>query len=491
MHSIDIAIIVFYLLGIIALGLWVGRGQRSARDYFLGNRSISWWGVGLSIVATETSALTFIGIPAMAYGGDLTFIQIVIGYVLARVILAALLVPHYFKGDIYSPYQLLSRSFGPLTGKTCAGIFLIAGTLAAGVRVYATSIPLHLITNIDITFSAVLFILLSLVYMYMGGIKSVIWTEVLQFFLFVGGGVFTLFYIPTLLEGSLLENLKIAKSAGKLHWFNGGWGWQLPFNIWMGIIGATVQVLSSHGADQLIVQRVLSCKDAREGSKALILSAVLILPLFLIFLFSGLFLWIFYSQQPAELVLPDGKVDYVFPLFILSEMPVCVKGFLLVAIFAAAMSSVASALSALASVFVMDFVKPLLHRLYSDSWYLRFGKISTLFWALLLIIVTKISQTQPVIFNWAFSLNGLTSGALLAGLILALYARWLSTMSVVLGMGGSVGIMISLQITMELTDTKWLAWPWFTITGALCGLLLSFFLNAVGVGKKITASQKH
>ncbi len=492
MHSIDIidiAIIVFYLVGITALGLWVGRGQRNARDYFLGDRNISWWGVGLSIVATETSAITFISVPAMAYGEDLTFIQIVIGYVIARVILAILLVPHYFKGDIYSPYQLLTRSFGPLAGKTCAGIFLIAGTLAAGVRVYATSIPLQLMTGIDITLSAVLFILLSLVYMYMGGIKSVVWTEVLQFFLFVGGGVFTLFYIPTLLEGSFADNLAIAKEAGKLHWFNGAWSWQLPFNIWMGVIGATVQVLSSHGADQLIVQRVLTCKSAREGSKALILSAILIFPLFLIFLFTGILLWIFYSQQPAELALPDGKVDYVFPLFILSKMPVGVKGFLIVAIFAAAMSSVASALSALASVFVMDFVKPIL-RTRSDQWYLRFSKISTLFWAILLIGVAKISQTQPVIFHWAFSLNGLTSGALLSGLILALYAQWVKPMAVVLGMVGSVVVMILLQVTMEYCGVKYLAWPWFTLTGTLCGLFFSFLLSTIGKRSGQIPSQK-
>jgi solute:Na+ symporter, SSS family len=425
----------------------------------------------------------------MAYGGDLTFIQIVIGYVIARVILAILLVPHYFKGDIYSPYQLLTRSFGPLAGKTCAGIFLIAGTLAAGVRVYATSIPLHLMTDINITLSAVLFILLSLVYMYMGGIKSVIWTEVLQFFLFVGGGVFTLFYIPTLLEGSFAENLVIAKEAGKLHWFNGAWGWQLPFNIWMGVIGATVQVLSSHGADQLIVQRVLSCRSAREGSKALILSAVLIFPLFLIFLFTGILLWIFYSQHPADLSLPDGKVDYVFPLFILSKMPIGVKGFLIVAIFSAAMSSVASALSALASVFVMDFVKPIL-RARSDQWYLRFSKISTLFWAILLIVVVKISQTQPVIFNWAFSLNGLTSGALLAGLILALYAQRVKPMAVVLGMVGSVVVMILLQVIMEIYKVKCLAWPWFTLTGTLCGLFFSFLLSTIGKRSGQIPSQK-
>jgi Na+/proline symporter len=257
----------------------------------------------------------------------------------------------------------------------------------------------------------------------------------------------------------------------------------------MGVIGATVQVLSSHGADQLIVQRVLSCRSAREGSKALILSAVLIFPLFLIFLFTGILLWIFYSQHPADLSLPDGKVDYVFPLFILSKMPIGVKGFLIVAIFSAAMSSVASALSALASVFVMDFVKPIL-RARSDQWYLRFSKISTLFWAILLIVVVKISQTQPVIFNWAFYLNGLTSGALLAGLILALYAQRVKPMAVVLGMVGSVVVMILLQVIMEIYKVKCLAWPWFTLTGTLCGLFFSFLLSTIGKRSGQIPSQK-
>lgn len=472
--GIDTSIIIIYLAGIIVLGLWVGRGQKDARSYFLGGRSLSWWGVGLSIVATETSALTFIGIPAMAYGGDLTFIQIVIGYVIGRVILSIVLVPHYFQGDVYSPYQLLTKSFGSSAGRTCAGIFLIAGTLAAGVRVYATSIPLQLMANVSITTAIIFFVILSLACMYMGGIKSVIWTEALQFFLFVGGGLFTLCYIPTLLPSSFADNWELARSAGKLHWVNWEWTWNMPFNIWMGLIGATVHVFSSHGVDQLVVQRVLTCKNAREGRKALILSAILILPLMFIFLLCGIFLWLYYSQQATPPVLPDGKVDYVFPLFILSSMPVGVKGFLIVAIFAAAMSSVASALSALSSVSVMDFLKPLSRKQHSDKWYLNASKIITLFWAVLLIIVAKMSETQPVIFHWAFSLNGLTSGAMLGGLILALYAARQKPKGVVLGMCFSVLMMA----TMQISGVNWFAWPWLTLLGCILATGFSTLYSA-------------
>ena len=475
MHWIDWLIIALYLCFTVALGLWVGRGSKSARDYFLGNRGVSWWGVGLSIVATETSALTFISVPAMAYGGDLTFIQIVIGYVIGRIILAIFLIPHYFKGDVYSPYQLLTQSFGIKAGRTCAGIFLLAGTLAAGVRVYATGIPLQLMTNISITFAVILFVVISLLYMYMGGIKSVIWTEVFQFFLFVGGGVFTLFYIPTLLHGSFSENLEIAKEFGKLKMFHLKWTWGMPFNIWMGLIGATVHVLSSHGVDQLVVQRVLTCRDGHEGRKALILSAVLILPLFLIFLLCGVALWVYYNQQPIPPALPDGKVDYVFPLFILSQMPVGVKGFLIVAIFAAAMSSVASAMSALSSVSVMDFIKPFMKEKRSEHWYLQCSKFTTIFWAVLLIIVAKVSESQPLIFNWAFSLTGLTSGAMLGGLILALYAKHLNPIAVVWGMC----IAVTAMIAMQVSGVKWFAWPWLTLIGTLISIGVTLLINKV------------
>lgn len=476
MQFIDWSIIVLYLVGVIFLGFWVGRGQRSARDYFLGNQSISWWSVALSIVATETSALTFIGVPAMSYGGDMTFIQIVIGYVLARFVLAVLFVPHYFKGEIYSPYQLLTKSFGSAAGRTCAGIFLLAGTLAAGVRVYVTSIPLHLMTNISITSSVILFIVLSLVYMYMGGIKSVIWTEVFQFFLFVGGGIFTLFYVPHLLSGSFGENWQMASEAGKTHWLNWKWGWNMPFNIWMGVIGAMVQVLSSHGADQLIVQRVLTCRNMNDGRKALILSGILIFPLFLIFLLCGIFLWMFYQQNSLQQALPDGKVDYIFPLFILSEMPVGLRGFLIVAIFAAAMSSVASALSALSSVSVMDFIKPRLKQTEDlDKRCMRLGKFSTVFWAVLLIVVAKLSEHQPLVLNWAFSLNGLTSGAMLGGLGLALYGAGLNGKAVIVGMCVSVVGMIAMQVA----QLNIFAWPWFTLIGCFLTLIVTWLLNSI------------
>ena len=225
----DWAIILLYLLGIIALGLWFGKDQHNTRDYFLGSKNVPWWGIGLSIVAAETSALTIIGVPAMAYGGNIAFLQMIIGYVIARIILAIVLVPHYFKGEIYSPYQLFANTFGPSARQTAGGFFLISETLAAGVRVYVASIPVKLMlgdkvlgfgTGDPILGAILLFVILSLLYTYVGGVKAVIWTDAVQFGLFLLGGVFALCYIPTLVDGGVGAVFSKAAAAGKLHWLN-------------------------------------------------------------------------------------------------------------------------------------------------------------------------------------------------------------------------------------------------------------------------------
>lgn len=465
----------------IGLGVWFGRDQQNARDYFLGGRNLPWWSVGLSIIATETSALTFIGVPALVFGGDISFVQMVLGYVIARVILAIIMVPHYFKGEIYSPYQLLANSFGEPSRRVASVFFLIAGTLAAGVRVYVTCIPLQLMLGVNVLPAILLFIGLSLIYTYVGGIKAVVWTEFAQFLLFMVGGLFTLFYIPTLLEGGLSGVLQEASHAGKLHWLNSGFSLEKPFNIWMGLIGGTVFVMSSHGADQLIVQRVLTCRDVKEGRKALLLSAVVILPLFLIFLLVGALLWVYYQHHDFAIALPEtkagfGKNDYVFPIFILTTMPPVVKGFMIVAILAAAMSSVSAALSALASVSTMDLFKAISKRQRSDADYLQMSKYSTLIWAGVLGVVAFASQGVEFILNWAFSLNGLTSGAMLGGLLLAIFARNTRPSAVVAGMLFSLVVMIALSQFSWATEVGGekvihkIFWPWFTLIGTLLTL---------------------
>ena len=504
----DWLIIILYLLGIIALGFWFGKDQRTTRDYFLGSKNIPWWGIGLSIVAAETSALTIIGVPAMAYGGDLAFIQMLIGYVLARIIIAVFLVPHYFRGEIYSPYQLFGDSFGPLARQTAGGFFLISETLAAGVRVYVASIPVKLMlgdrllglgTGDPILGSILLFVVLSLLYTYVGGVKAVIWTDVVQFGLFLTGGVFALFYIPSLVEGGPGAVFSRAAAEGKLHWLNLVPG-QVesfvrfllgsPFNLWMGVLGGTVLGLSTHGAEQLIVQRVLTGKSVADGRKALLLSAVVIFPLFMVFLGVGTMLWVFYQGHPFQIPLPEPRPgsgikakDFIFPIFMMTEVPHVLRGLLIVAILSAAMSSVSSALTSLASVSTMDFVKPLAFG-KDEEFFLRFSKFSTVLWGALLVVTAYLSRRVEFVLNAAFSLRGLTSGALVGGLVLALLWRNHKArgLPVILGMLVSLMVMTAIQVlpTLDATRKLWIQvvgteifWPWYTLIGAAVTLIVA------------------
>jgi solute:Na+ symporter, SSS family len=487
-------VILVYLLGIVAFGIWCGRGQRNTRDYFLGSKNIPWWGVGLSIVATETSALTFIGIPALAYGGNLAFIQIVIGYIIARILLAIFLVPHYFRGEIYSPYQLLGQTFGAPARRTAAGFFLVAGTLAAGVRVYVTAIPIQLMMGIDVFSAILLFIVLSLIYTYVGGIKAVVWTDAVQLFLLVAGGLFAVFYIPTLLEGGFSGALETAAQAEKLEWLNLNFSLAMPFNIWMGLIGATVLVLYSHGVDQLIVQRVLTCKSVADGRKALYLSAAIILPMFLVFLGAGVMLWVYYQEFVPAIPLPETvsgfrQNDYIFPIFILTAMPDLVKGLLIVAVLAAAMSSVSSSLSALASVSTMDIIRPLMKEGKSERFFLHFSKGSTVVWGGILILVAVWTRHAESVLNAAFSLAGLTSGAMLGGVLLVFILKRGRSAPVILGMLVSFAMMVAIYLLPDSRFAPWwervvgvkIAWPWFTLLGTTftvsIGALAAALLN--------------
>lgn len=510
-NAADWLVIAGYLLGIIGLGVWFGKDQRNTRDYFLGSKNTPWWGIGLSIVAAETSALTIISVPAMAYGDNITFIQIILGYVIARILLAVVMVPHYLKGEIYSPYQLMEQAFGPAARRMAAALFLLSETLAAGVRVYVASIPVKLMlgdrllafgTGDPILGAILLFVSLSLLYTYIGGVKAVIWTDAVQFGLFMAGGLFTLFYIPTLVEGGATALLSKAAAAGKLHWLNMGITLGLPFNFWMGIIGGTFVVLSSHGAEQLIVQRVLACKNVADGRKALVLSAVVIFPLFLTFLLVGAMLWAYYQQTPLAIPIPEVKAgsgikanDYIYPIFMMTAAPHILKGFLIVAILSAAMSSVSSALTSLASVSTMDFVKPMARRPRGEAYYLRFSKFSTVGWAVLLIMVAYLSREVEYVLNAAFSLRGLTSGALLGGLLLVLFWKRGPALPVVCGAGVSLVAMVLItrlewetQTPAGLVVKTKLAWPWYALTGTLVTLATAWMIRKCCYGSRCPGS---
>ena len=505
----DWLVILVYLGGIIGLGIWFGKDQRNTRDYFLGSRNIPWWGIGVSIVAAETSALTIIGVPAIAYGSNLMFIQMIVGYVIARIILAVVMVPHYLKGEIYSPYQLLEQHLGRGPRRLAGGFFLFLETMAAGVRVYVACIPIRLLLGeqvcslgglVDPILGAILlFVGLSLLYTYIGGVKAVIWTDAVQFGLFLAGGLFALFYIPTLIDGGWGTVIEQACAAGKLAWLNTSFTFSAPFNIWMGVIGGTVMVLSTHGAEQLIVQRVLACRDVADGRKALALSAVLIFPLFLIFLLVGVLLWVFYQGHPFQIPLPEARPgiksnDFIFPIFMVTEVPHILKGFLIVAILSAAMSSISSAITSLASVSTMDFVKQIVKG-RDEEYFLKFSKVSTVFWAAVLVGTAWLTREVTFVLNAAFSLRGLTAGALLGSLIIALFWKRLGARATMVGMTASLVVMNLIYWPANVAATKgwWMAtfgaevfWPWFTLIGTVVTLFVAWGVRTIWPEREAT-----
>ncbi len=503
----DWAIIIAYLAGIVALGIWFGKDQKNTRDYFLGSRNIPWWGIGVSIVAAETSALTIIGVPAIAYGSNILLIQMIVGYVIARLILAVVMVPHYLSGEIYSPYQLLEQYLGRGPRRLAGALFLFLETMAAGVRVFVACIPIRLMLGdrvcslnglVDPILGAILiFVGLSLLYTYIGGVKAVIWTDAVQFGLFLVGGLFALFYIPTLIDGGWSAAMAQAGKAGKLVWLNTHFTFSAPFNIWMGVIGGTVMVLSTHGAEQLIVQRVLACGTVSDGRKALCLSAVLIFPLFLIFLLVGAMLWVFYQDpnHPFKIPLPEGRpgiksFDFIFPIFMMTEVPHILKAFLIVAILSAAMSSISSAITSLASVSTMDFVKQLVKG-RDENYFLRFSKYSTVFWAAMLVFTAWLTREVTFVLNAAFSLRGLTAGALLGSLIIALFWRRLGARAAMAGMVASVIVMNVIYWPPNIPAwEKWwtktfggaVFWPWFTLIGTVVCISVAFVVSKLFPG---------
>jgi Na+/proline symporter len=325
-----------------------------------------------------------------------------------------------------------------------------------------------------------------------GGVKAVIWTDAVQMVLFIAGGLFALFYLPTLIDGGWSGTMAKAAEAGKLVWLNTDFAFTAPYNLWMGIIGGTALVMSSHGADQLIVQRVLSCSGVAEGRKALVFSAVLIFPMFLIFLLVGVMLWVFYQSHPFQIPLPERRPgiaanDFIFPIFIVTEAPNVLKGFLIVAILAAAMSSISSAISALASVSTMDFLRQALKG-KDEAFFLRFSKYSTVFWAAGLIFVAWLTREVEFVLNLAFSLKGFTSGALLGALVIALFWRRIGARAAMAGMLSSFVVMNVLYWSPRIpalsgwwqrTFGESIFWPWFTLIGTAVTLGVAAIVRAL------------
>src|SRR5919205_539798 len=353
LNRIDFAIIALYLAGITLFGLRFRKRQRSLRDYFLADRNIPWWAIALSIVAAETSTLTIISIPGLAYDTNLQFLQVVFGYVVGRIVISFVLLPHYFRGDLYTAYELIERRFGKQLRSLTAGLFLLTRAAAEGVRVYAVSIVVSIALGTGQVTSIAIITALTLIYTFEGGLAAVIWTDVVQTAIYVGGTIVGLTTILHLVPGGWNAIHAAADSVHKLRVFDFTPDFWKPYTFWSGLIGGGFLTTASHGTDQLIVQRLLAAKSELQAKVALLSSGVAVLLQFALFLLVGAMLYGFYKLAPPAT--PFAKTDDIFPTFIVTKMPHGISGLMIAAILAAAMSNLSAALNSLSSSAIIDF----------------------------------------------------------------------------------------------------------------------------------------
>lgn len=495
--GLDYAVLIIYLVGVAALGVKAAGRQTSTADYFLGSRRLPWWAVCFSVVATETSTLTVIGIPAVAYAGSFTFFQLTFGYLLGRIIVSFVFLPHYFRGDLTTAYAFLGQRYGDGMRAAASVTFLVTRLLADGVRLFATAIPLKVIAQmagLSVSYFEIIVVigLVTMVYTFIGGIKAVVWMDVVQMFLYVGGAVAAIFILLGDVPGDWWA---AATAAGKTKIFDFGWGKGLdymltsPYAFPTAVFGGAIFSMASHGTDQLIVQRLLACRDLRDSRKALIGSAVVVMMQFAIFLLVGLLLWSFYGGvPPSELGLARG--DEIFPRFIIQGMPSGVSGLLLAGIIAAAMSTLSSSLNALASSTMMDLYERFFRQSLPVDKALRISRWMTLFWGLVFIGFANLfrDQQNPVV-ELGLAIASFTYGGLLGVFLLGLVNRRTRQADALIAFFVSIAAMIFIIFgvwhspsdgwifALNPTDDyvaaaqlRSIGWPWYTLIGTVITL---------------------
>src|SRR5918999_2554419 len=382
---LDAVVLLVYLVGTTALGMWLGRDQKDAKDYFVAGHAIPWWAILFSVVATETSALTFISIPGLAYLGNLSFLQIAAGYLIGRVVVAYTLLPRYYEGELVTAYTLLERRFGPATRRFASLVFMATRTFGDSVRVFATAIPIALIIGPILppqyVMPAAILILgvFTLIYTYHGGMRAVVWTDVLQTGIYLVGGIAALYLIGRGVQGGWGSVFATAGGQGKLQIIDLYPGFDRAHTLWAGLIGGAFLSMASHGADQIIVQRLLASNNLSDARKALIGSGVVVIAQFVLLLAIGIGLFAFYRAQEFAVA------DSIFPRFIIEVMPPGLTGLVIAAILAAAMSTVSGALNSLSAATTHDIYLPLTKRTLDGQQILRVGRRFTLLWAVILI----------------------------------------------------------------------------------------------------------
>lgn len=468
---IDYIIILFYLISVALIGIFSGGKQKSIKDYFQGSKSVPWWAVCFSIVAAETSTLTFISIPGLAYVANLNFLQVTFGYLLGRIIIAFVFLPAYEKGELKTAYTFLENRFGCKTRSFASIIFLFTRIAADGVRLFATAIPLKLMLDIIYPTAISIIALIALVYTYTGGVKGIIWVDVLQMFIYILGAIISGICLLNLIPGGWESVMNVASKYNKFSIFNLGFDkgfsgfFSQPYTLIGGLIGGAFLSMASHGTDQLIVQRLLSTKSLKDSSKAIITSGIIVIIQFAIFLVVGVLLYVYYGQL-------DVKSDTIFPKFIIEVLPSGLFGFIIAGLLAAALSTLAGSISSLSSSSMIDLYLPFFGKSLNENMQLKVSRYFSIFWAIALIGVAILFMNTPqAVVELALSIASFTYGGLLGTFLLGILVKNAQQEDALAGFIAGIFVMIS------VISLKLVAWTWFTFIGVSTTLIVGGVLS--------------
>jgi len=477
LNAIDLSVIAVYLTGVTAFGLRFRKPQRTLKDYFLADKQIAWWAISLSIVAAETSTLTIISVPGLAYEKDFRFLQLVIGYLAGRFLICLVLIPQYFRGELVTAYQLMERRFGQKLRALTAGLFLITRAAAEGVRVFAVAIVVGIALSSllaglgdfarDVSAIAIV-TLLTLIYTFEGGMAAVIWTDVVQLAIYISGTVAGFFTLLHLVPGGWSTVQSIAGEAGKFRVFDFSWNFYSTYTFWSGLIGGAFLTTASHGTDQLIVQRLLAARSERQSKIALMTSWIVVMAQFSLFLVVGAMLFVFYKLFPPAV--PFTRIDTIFTIFVVTKMPHGISGLLISAILAAAMSNLSAALNSLSSTTVVDFYGRWRPQ-STEEHRVRLSRFATIGWALALFVLAMLARHGGKVLEVGLSIASVAYGSLLGVFLLGVLTKRTSER------GAMVGMVFGFLLNVYLWLFTRVPFTWYVAMGSCATMIVGYMVS--------------
>jgi SSS family transporter len=460
---LDYVVIGGYLVGVTAFGSWLGRLNKTTADYFLTGRTVPGWAICCTTVATETSTLSFIGVPAMAYTGNYAFLQIAAGYILGRALVGLLLIPAYFAGDLLTSYDLLRQRFGAPVKNLSAGLFVFTRSLADGIRLYATALVIAVVTGFDVTPVVIALGLIMIVYTLKGGAAAVIWTDVVQLFIYLLGAAVLVSSLVSHIDGGFGHAMDVARAAGKLRIIDASFDLTRTYTLWSGLIGGMILTLAVQGTDQFFVQRLLAARSKADASWGLFASGLVVFAQFALFLVIGTLLWVHYQQTP--LPVPLDRADKIVSIYVVYGLGAGKAGLIIAAIVAAALSP---STNALAATTVNDFWRPYVQPAATDAQLMTVSRVATVVWGLVQVAVALGAQTMNQgVLDAGLSALALATGAVLGAFLLGNYRPSVGGGATFLGMSAGIVAVIALWWASPV------AWTWHAHVGATTTIVVA------------------